>query len=248
MTATGREPETILEHSIEVEDLGKAFGSLWALRDVELQLRKGQVMAVFGPNGSGKTTLIRVLAALARPNRGSAAVEGHDIRREAQAVRRVVGVVTHQPLLYDDLTPYENLTFYGRMYGVHNLKEKVPSVLKRVGMESRMHDRVRTLSHGMQKRAALARAILHDPQVLLLDEPESGLDPEGVLRLHEIVLELKSQGKSVLMTTHNVEQGLALADEVVVIKQGQVVLRQAKAMLDVENFRATLAELMGPRP
>ena len=160
---------TFTLQAIETEGLAKAFGNRRALAGVDLSIGNGECFVIFGPNGAGKTTLIKLLATLSRPSAGIARVHGLDIRHNAVQVRRRLGVVTHPTFLYNDLTVSENLRFYGRMYRVANLEQRIMEVVSQVQLESRLHDRVGTLSHGMQKRVAIARAVLHNPSVLLLD-------------------------------------------------------------------------------
>ena len=228
---------------IRMEGVTKSYGPMQALKGIDLELAKGEFLAVFGPNGSGKTTLIRILATLTRPTSGRVIIGGYDLRDKAGQARSILGVVTHQPLLYEDLTAYENLAFYGRMYGVPNVKERIHAVVEQVGMTHRLHDKIRTLSHGMQKRFAIARAILHDPSVLLMDEPESGLDQDAILRLQEIIEGLSRQGRTVVMVTHNLGWGARLGSQVLILKEGKVAFRARCADLDAEFFTATYARL-----
>ena len=209
-------------NAIEVTGLHKGFGDLPVLWDLDLELRWGEFLALFGANGSGKTTLLRALAGQARPDRGSIRIAGHDTRRRPAAARRQVGVVAHSGFLYEDLTCRENLAFYGRLYAVENLKDRTEEVLERVGLSQRADRRVRSLSHGMQKRLAIARAILHQPSLLLLDEPESGLDRDSVAALADLLREWTASGRSVVMTTHNVDLGLAWSSKVALMANGRL--------------------------
>jgi len=209
-------------NSIEVTGLHKGFGDLPVLWDLDLELGWGEFLALFGANGSGKTTLLRALAGQARPDSGSIRIAGFDTRRRPAAARRQVGVVAHSAFLYEDLTCRENLTFYGRLYSVENLKGRIEEVLELVGLNRRADRRVRSLSHGMQKRLAIARAILHQPSLLLLDEPESGLDRDSVASLAELLREWTASGRSVVMTTHNVDLGLAWSSRVAVMSNGRL--------------------------
>ena len=219
--------------AIEVAGLRKGYGDLPVLWDLDLSLGWGEFLALFGANGSGKTTLLRTLAGQARPDEGRVRIAGYDLRRRPAAARRQVGVVTHSGYLYDDLTCRENLTFYGRLYTVDNLPARVAEVLDRVGLSRRADRRVRSLSHGMQKRLAIARAILHRPSLLLLDEPESGLDRESVSALANLLQEWTASGRSVVMTTHNVDLGLAWATRAAVMSNGKLNLEGAQDYLGV---------------
>lgn len=223
--------------AIETEGLAKSFGSSRALSSVDIRVKKGDHLTIFGPNGAGKTTLIKLLSTLAKPSGGSARVEGVDIGSDPVNVRRRLGVVTHSTFLYNDLTVFENLEFYGKMYRVPNLKLRIGEVISQVQLDARVHDRVGTLSHGMQKRAAIARAVLHNPSVLLLDEPESGLDPAAAMMMRGILEALDSGERTVVMTTHNIERGLELADQVAILHGGRVVYQESRKGIDTEIFR-----------
>ena len=221
------------ENSIEVSGLQKGFGDLPVLWDLNLSLGWGEFLALFGANGSGKTTFLRVLAGQMRPDSGTVKIAGHDLRRRPGAARRQVGVVAHSGFLYDDLTCAENLTFYGRLYSVDDLKARVGEVLDQVGLSQRADRRVRSLSHGMQKRLAIARAILHRPSLLLLDEPESGLDRDSVTALADLLREWTASGRSVVMTTHNADLGLAWGTKVAVLANGKLNFEGARNYLGV---------------
>lgn len=222
--------------AIETERLAKSFGSNRALSGVDIRVKKGDHLTIFGPNGAGKTTLIKLLSTLAKPSGGSARVEGLDISSDPVNVRRRLGVVTHPTFLYNDLTIFETLQFYGKMYRVPDLEHRIGEVISQVQLDARMHDRVGTLSHGMQKRAAIARAVLHNPSVMLLDEPESGLDPVAAIMMRGIMEALDSGDRTVVMTTHNIERGLELADHVAILHEGEVVYQEAKKDIDTEGF------------
>ncbi len=219
--------------AIEVSGLRKGYGDLPVLWDLDLSLSWGEFLVLFGANGSGKTTLLRILAGQARPDEGSVRIAGHDLRRRPAATRRQVGVVAHSGYLYDELTCRENLAFYGRLYAVEDLEDRVADVLQRVGLSRRADRRVRSLSHGMQKRLAIARAILHRPSLLLLDEPESGLDRASVAALADLLQEWTASGRSVVMTTHNVDLGRAWATRAGVMSNGRVDLEAAGDYLGV---------------
>ena len=202
--------------------LHKEFGAGPVLADLDLSLGWGELLVIFGANGSGKTTLLRILSGQTRPDAGSIRLAGFDLRRQGAAARRQVGVVAHRSLLYDDLTGRENLTFYGRLYALPDLPGRVAEVLERVGMTRRADRRVRSLSHGMQKRLTIARALLHHPPLLLLDEPESGLDATSVASLAAILREWTDAGRSVAMTTHNAALGLDWGSRAATLDKGRL--------------------------
>lgn len=222
---------------IDVRGLWKSFGASPVLRGLNLRVRAGECLVIVGPNGSGKTTLIRILATLLRSSRGQVRVAGFDTRRQGDEVRRHVGVLCHQALLYGELTARENLEFYGRMYGVADTAGRAAELLRMVGLEKQATTLTRTLSRGMQQRLALARAIVHEPLVLLLDEPDTGLDQHGSGVLHNLVAEGAVQGRTTLLTTHNLERSLGVADRVAVLNGGRIVFSARREELDVERFR-----------
>ena len=210
---------------IRVEGLGKAFGRREVLRDVSFSVPRGGFLTLFGPNGAGKTTTLRLVATLLRPSSGSIAVAGHELRDDPQPVRRAIGFISHNPLLYRDLTAQENLRFYADMYGVADPARRVADLLERVELSHRRYDLASTFSKGMLQRLAIARALLHRPRVLLLDEPHSGLDPHAVDILDGLLAEIRAE-HTFVMTTHDLDKGLELADQVLILDAGRVVFRQ----------------------
>ncbi len=231
---------------IEVKNAYKSYGVTRALRSVSFSVPTGQFTVLVGPNGSGKTTLLKVLAGLTRPEHGSVAICGMNIRDESTQVRRRTGVVLHQNMLYGELTARGNLSFYAQMYGLRNPAERIHQIVAQMGMLAHIDQRVSSLSHGMAKRISIARALLHDPDVLLLDEPETGLDEEGVEILKNIVLAKKDAGsrKTVLMSTHNISQWLEVSDSVVVMAAGRVVHEGPSGMLSAASLRKAYQELV----
>ena len=191
--------------AVRVQGLEKSFGDWPVLWDLDLTLDWGQLLVLFGPNGSGKTTLLRVLSTQVRPDSGNVSVAGFDLKRQANQVRRSVGVVGHNTFLHSDLTCLENLVFYGRLFRLQDPHARAMDLLALVGLEHRAGHRVRNLSNGMQRRVSLARALLHDPRLLLLDEPEVGLDGPSVAMLGQLITRLTGSGTSIVMTTHNLE-------------------------------------------
>ncbi|MCI0771519.1 MAG: ABC transporter ATP-binding protein, partial [Chloroflexi bacterium] len=205
--------------AIEAKGLRKAYGRTQVLRGLDLDVPWGQVLTILGPNGSGKTTLIKTLAALIRPDEGTVQVAGADIRRRGNRARRIIGLVTHDTLLYDELTGYENLKFYARMFRLDSAERRIESVAERMGMTARLHQRVGTLSHGMKKRFSIARALLHDPLVLIMDEPESGLDQDALVLLEAVIRDKTDPYRTVIMTTHNLDRGIALSDRMAILSR-----------------------------
>lgn len=205
-------------------DLSKFYGLRPVLRNVSLAVAQGEFVAILGPNGAGKTTLLRVLATLVRPDGGKLSIGGADVLQHPQQARGQIGMVSHQPLVYPDLTAFENLTFYARMYGVGRKDEQalVTGVLERVDLLRRAQEPVRTFSRGMLQRLAIGRAILHDPALLLLDEPYTGLDQASANRLNALLRELAVAGRAVVMTTHEYNRGLEGVTRAVYLKAGQV--------------------------
>jgi len=223
--------------AIEVQGLTKAFGERYALRGIDLKVNRGECLVVFGPNGAGKTTLVKVISTLVKPSAGRVWLDGIDIRERPAQIRRRISLVSHQTFLYDDLTVYENLRFYGRMYGVPGLEEKIHEVVSWVQLGSRLHDRVGTLSHGLQQRASIARAVIHNPSMVFLDEPEVGLDPQATTVVSDVLGRLNTDNRTVVMTTHNLERGLELGDSYVILDRGRVVYQAARDEIDTGSFK-----------
>ncbi len=227
---------------IQVRDLAKSFGSHVALRGVSLTVSQGEFLTLVGPNGAGKTTLIRILATLSRPSGGEVWVDGQNLADSAALVRQRIGFISHQPLLYGDLTAQENLRFYGRMYGLPALPERIDEVLEQVGLLDRRRDAVRTFSRGMQQRLSIARAILHRPAVMLLDEPYTGLDQQATAMLDEVMRAVGTASRTVLMTTHDLDRGLAMSNRVAILSSGRLVYQAPRADLDEASFRQVYRE------
>ncbi len=222
---------------IQVLGLWKTFGSLAALRDVNLNVGPGERLAIVGPNGSGKSTLVKVVATLLRPSAGTVRLAGLDVQSQALEVRRLIGVVCHQTFLYSELTALENLEFYGRLYGLSYPTERARQQLRLVGLEAQADVPGRDLSRGMQQRLALARALLHEPPILLLDEPDTGLDQRWTAFLVDLLAEVAREGRTVLLTTHDLERTLDMADRLVVLNGGRVVFDAKRDELDVGSLK-----------
>ena len=208
---------------ITVEKLDKAFGARWALRGVTFTVQQGEVVALVGPNGAGKTTLLRIVSTLARPNAGRVLIGTIPTLEHANDARAAIGFVGHQTFMYDDLTASENLNFFARLYDLPNIDERVRQVAARVGITNRLNDVTRTLSRGLQQRLTIARMLLHEPTVLLLDEPYTGLDKVAADLLDAIMADARREGRCVLFSTHDLERGLAICDRAIIMKAGRVV-------------------------
>jgi heme exporter protein A len=228
---------------IEVHNLVKSFGPRTALAGVDLSVREGEFVTLVGPNGAGKTTLLRVLATLARPTSGAVRIAGMDLAQEGDQIRRRIGFLSHRTLLYDDLTAEQNLRFYARMYDLDGHEERIGELLERVDLAMRRRDVVRTFSRGMKQRLSLARAVLHRPSVLFLDEPYTGLDPQAAETLTALLGELADEGCTILLTTHNLGRGLAMGQRIVLLNRGQVVLDERREGLAPEQFAKTYRTL-----
>lgn len=208
---------------IRVRKLVKRFGLKTVLRGLDFDVDPGEFVAILGPNGAGKTTFLRILASLSRPAMGEVSIAGYRLPAQASIVRQHMGVVSHLPLLYGDLTAEENLRFYAKMYAIEQREDRIDQVLDIVGLLGRRRDLVRTYSRGMQQRLAIGRAVLHDPQVLLLDEPHTGLDQDACVMLDNALAEVASRGRTVVMTSHDLARAAELATRFDVLANGVIV-------------------------
>lgn len=211
------------EPLITVEKLDKTFGARWALRSVSFTVHQGEIVALVGPNGAGKTTLLRIIGTLSRANAGRIHIGKIPIAEHANSARAAIGFVGHQTFMYDDLTAWENLNFYARLYDLPNIPQRIHEVAGRVGIEHRLNDVTRTLSRGLQQRLTIARMLLHNPAVLLLDEPYTGLDQVAADLLDQMMAEAKHEGRAILFSTHDLERGLAICDRAIIMKAGRIV-------------------------
>jgi heme exporter protein A len=241
---------------IEIRGLVKAFGRKVVLRGVDLSIEPGEAVVLFGPNGAGKTTLMRIVATLSRPTAGTVRVGGIDLSYAPDAVRQQLGFVSHVPLLYENLTAEENLRFFGRLYGLGDLETRIDAMLRQVGLVARRHDLVRTFSRGMVQRLSIARALLADPSVLLLDEPDTGLDQHAAALLHRLIAQVAgAQGvegsqvrrASVLLTTHNLERGWEWADRVAILAGGRIAFQARRADLTPTELREAYDRIVNER-
>lgn len=222
---------------IYVQGLIKSFDGKPVLRKLDLEVRFGETYVLFGSNGSGKTTLLKSLAGIARPDGGNIRILGLDTRGQGPMLRQHIGFVTHQPLLYEDLTGWENLRFYGKMYQVTNLDHRIKLMGEQLEVHRALGLRVKTLSHGMKKRLSIARALLHNPSILLLDEPETGLDDVALNLLDKTVFSREETSRTILMTTHNLERGLQLGNRIGILTEGRITYEKPRGESNLTELR-----------
>lgn len=234
---------------IETLKLEKSYGYKLALKSTTLMIDAGQVVALAGPNGAGKSTLLRVLATLARPTRGRAAIDQIEIPQGAMQARTRIGYVGHQTLLYDELTILENLRYYARLQGLEKIDARILEVAKQVGIEKRLNDTVRTLSRGFQQRVSLARALLHRPKVLLFDEPWTGLDQNSSGVLIGIFEQARAEGATVMFSSHEFERSMNAADRALIMRNGKIIYDGARSdWRDAAGFARVYADELTPKP
>ena len=208
--------------ALELRDVSKQFGDFQVLNGVSLRVEPGDAILVYGPNGAGKTTMLRVLSTLARPSEGKVLYDGADVLTNPAAAKSAIGFVSHTTFLYGELTARENLNFVGKLFGLSGLPQRMATVLDLFHLRERAETPVRELSRGYQQRVSLARAFLHDPQFLLLDEPFTGLDAASTESLQDLMRSLQGQGKALIFSTHDYEQGKSIARRLVAVEGGRV--------------------------
>jgi heme exporter protein A len=228
---------------VEAIGLTRTFGRRVAVREVTFAVRDGECLALFGPNGAGKTTLLRVLAGLLRPTSGAARIAGVTLPGGA-AARAVVGLISHQSMLYSALTALENVEFTARMYGVPAPRDAAMRALDRMRLLDRADSPVRSLSRGMQQRVSISRAMVHDPRVVLLDEPYTGLDDAGAAALSDALLSLRAAGAALVLVTHHLGEGLALASHTAIMRDGRFVKHEPRGDVDVDAYRDRYREAL----
>ncbi|MBW3630845.1 MAG: heme ABC exporter ATP-binding protein CcmA [Gemmatimonadetes bacterium] len=240
-------PPGVIQPTAAVAAVGveKWYGVYPALRGVDFEISSGDFVTIFGPNGAGKTTLLRLLAGALRPTRGEIRLGGAPLDYDEPAWRARIGVLSHQTFLYGQLTAAENLRFYGRLYGLAKLDGLIERRLAEVGLWDRRDDRARGFSRGMQQRLALARTLLHDPELVLLDEPYTGLDAHAARMLRRVLEQLKDGNRTVVLVTHNLAEGLELADRVVVQVAGRWVSDEPRSAIDAVEFEQLYTARVG---
>ena len=229
---------------VEVTELTRAFGARRALAGVTFTVSPGECLALFGPNGAGKTTLLRVLAGLIRPTSGVARISGIPLPAGPSARSRV-GLISHHTMLYEALSPRENVAFAARLYGVRDARARVEASLQRMSMLDRADAPVRALSRGMQQRVSIARAMVHSPQLVLADEPYSGLDESGARALTVLLGELRSAGTAIILVTHNLAEGLSLATHAAVMQRGRFVRYDSADRVEAGSYSTLYREAVG---
>jgi len=240
-----------MEYEIETFDLTKRFNNFLAVDHVNLSIGKGELFGLLGPNGAGKTTLFRMLCTLLRPSEGTAKVAGFDILKESDKIRDVIGIVTEKVIIYERLTPVENLMFFGRLYGLNGeeLKTRVNELLEKVQLTEYSNKLVGTFSSGMRQRLSIIRGILHSPRVIFLDEPTVGLDPQSARFIRDLIIELNRQGKTVILTTHIMEEADQLSHRVGIIDHGRIIAvdkpQNLKQNLNAQTLEDVFLKLTG---
>ncbi len=230
---------------IEIENVVKEFGRKGVINGIDLRIEKGDYLVILGPNGAGKTTLLKLISTLLRPSEGTIKIDGYDVKEDGLEVRRRIGVLGHVSYLYDELSAFENLRFYAKMYGVTLGLEEIRAILSRVKLAHRMNDLVGTYSRGMKQRLAIARAIIHKPKILLLDEPYTGLDLNGRKILTDMLRAFQKQGITTVMVTHDIERGYEMGNRLAVIIDGKIAADLRKEDMSIEDFKNRYAGLMG---
>ena len=229
---------------LRVSGLTKQFGERRALDNVSFSLPEGAFLSVFGPNGAGKTTLLRILSTVARPSAGSARVLGFDLQKEPDQVRSRIGLISHEPMLYPDLSAHQNLMLFANLYGVRTAEGRVMELLEAVGLKHRRLDVVRGFSRGMTQRLAMARALLHDPQLVFLDEPYAGLDPHAVAVFDQLIDQVRV-GRTFVMVSHDLEKGYGMCTHELLLSKGRVVSFAPKEELSFDAFSDLYAQAVG---
>lgn len=238
-------PDLSGESIISVKGLTRTFNDFLALRGVDVDISAGERVAVLGPNGAGKTTLLKILSSAITSSSGEVTIKSIRLKDKNPEVRRYIGVVSHQTFLYQELTAYENFMFYCRMYDVPDKDQRIKEIIDSVDMTPRLHDRVSTLSRGMQQRLSIGRALLHNPEILLLDEPDTGLDWHSLSSLWEIMNREDGVNRTVIFTTHNLNRGCALSNRIIIMNRGKIIHDSPSSELDGGKVEETYIRLTG---
>jgi heme exporter protein A len=230
--------------ALEVRDLSRTFGARKALDALSFELPEGAFLSIFGPNGAGKTTLLKILSTLTNPSKGSAKVVGLDVVEDAVVLRERIGFISHNPLLYPDLSAEENLAFFAELYCIDDPAARVDELLAAVELDHRRLDAVGTFSRGMTQRLSIARALLHRPDVIFLDEPYSGLDPHAMDILDSLIAQVREE-HTFVMISHDLQKGLELCSHALILAKGKVVLFDEREAIDPDVFANTYRQTVG---
>ncbi len=233
---------------IRVEGLTRRFGDRVAVEGLTFEVREGEIVALLGPNGAGKTTTVRMLACLISPTSGRAWVGGHEVHAEPEAIRAIVGILTETPGLYRRLSARQNLRFFAELYGIQDARDRIEKYLRFFGLWERRDEPVATYSKGMRQKLALARALLHEPRVLLLDEPTAGLDPESARSVREFIAGLKGERRAVLLCTHNLPEAERLCDRILLLRTRLIAQGTPEELKRRLFGTRVVIELANPRP
>jgi ABC-2 type transport system ATP-binding protein len=249
-TATAAEPNSVAKiPAIEMQDLCKTFGTLNAVDHLSLTIQQGEIFGLLGPNGSGKTTTINMISGLSVPSSGTVRVMGYDLRHQARQVRRILGAVPQETALYEELSAWDNMDFHADLFNVPRREKagRIQHMLELVQLQDRKDSRVSTFSGGMKRRLALARALLHDPQLIYLDEPTLGVDVQSRRAIWDYILSLRDQGKTILITTNYLEEAQALCDRLAIIDHGKLLVVDTPAHLK-QAYGGSIVEIETARP
>ncbi|WP_102345487.1 heme ABC exporter ATP-binding protein CcmA [Bacillus sp. Marseille-P3661] len=208
---------------ITIQALNKTIGAKDILRGIHLNISHGETIGILGPNGAGKSTILKIIAGLVKPSSGIVEIDSLNFKEHDLEVKKKIGFLAHNSYLYDHFSPMENLKLFGQLYKVENCEEKAKELIREVGLTFFMHEPVRSFSRGMIQRLAIARAIIHEPQILILDEPHTGLDQQAVKLLNDVILKMKDKGTTILMVTHDFAQTVKTCDRILIMKHGMIV-------------------------
>jgi heme exporter protein A len=242
------DPDTGASPMVEARGLIRRFGHVNAVDGIDLVVRRGESVALFGPNGAGKTTLIRILTSALKPSSGTVKIAQLDPRVQERETRRLVGVISHQSFLYDDLSARDNLLFFARLYGVDHPRDRTQALLESMDLAARADDPAGTFSRGMQQRLTLARCLIHDPQVVFLDEPFTGLDPQSATTLRTTLEGLRAQARTLVLVTHHLARGLELSDRWLILARGRIVDDGLSVDNEPASFEQRYLERVGHAP